>query len=183
MNSLKKGEGIPLLNFERGPGVPLLNFEGGPGVPLLNFKGVPGPTFKLWVRSWVSDPRVWRSSGPSVLLPLLQHAIYLLKEHYVFQRVHLRMVILLLFFNNYIDDPHMSLKSLLLNSRPLSLRNLEGSPIIDIQVLKRTLIISLCLEAANVAAKNLVAWLHVKAIYPWILSDPSYNLINFCSHW
>ena len=28
MNSLKKGEGIPLLNFERGPGVPLLNFEG-----------------------------------------------------------------------------------------------------------------------------------------------------------
>ena len=28
MNSLKKGDGIPLLNFERGPGVPLLNFEG-----------------------------------------------------------------------------------------------------------------------------------------------------------
>ena len=36
MNSLKKGEGVPLLNF-----------EGGPGVPLLNFRGVPGPTFKL----------------------------------------------------------------------------------------------------------------------------------------
>ena len=34
MNSLKKGEGVPLLNF-----------EGGPGVPLLNFRGVPGPTF------------------------------------------------------------------------------------------------------------------------------------------
>ena len=35
MNSLKKGEGIPLLNF-----------EGGPGVSLLNFRGVPGTTFK-----------------------------------------------------------------------------------------------------------------------------------------
>ena len=30
MNSLKKGEGIPLLNFVGGPGVPLLDFEGGP---------------------------------------------------------------------------------------------------------------------------------------------------------
>ena len=48
MNSLKKGEGVPLLNFEGGPGVLLLNFEGGPGVPLLNFRVVPGPTFKLW---------------------------------------------------------------------------------------------------------------------------------------
>ena len=48
MNSLKKGEGVPLLNFVGGLGVPLLNFEGGPGVPLLNFRGVPGPTFKLW---------------------------------------------------------------------------------------------------------------------------------------
>ena len=46
MNSLKKGEGVPLLNFEGGPGVPLLNFEVGPGVPLLNFRGVLGPTFK-----------------------------------------------------------------------------------------------------------------------------------------
>ena len=36
MNSLNKGEGVPLLNF-----------EGGPGVPLLNFRGVSGPTFKL----------------------------------------------------------------------------------------------------------------------------------------
>ena len=43
MNSLKKGEGVPLLNFEGGPGVLLLNFEGGPGVPLLNFDGVSGP--------------------------------------------------------------------------------------------------------------------------------------------
>ena len=64
MNSLKKAEGVPLLNFEGGPGVPLLNFEGVLGVPLLNFRGVPGPTFKLW---WVS--RVSRSR-----VPLLYHA-------------------------------------------------------------------------------------------------------------
>ena len=44
MNSLKKGEGVLLLNFVGSPGVPLLNFEGGPGVPLLNFRGVLGPT-------------------------------------------------------------------------------------------------------------------------------------------
>ena len=44
MNSLKKGEGVPLLDFLGSPGVPLLNFEGGPGVPLLNFRGVLGPT-------------------------------------------------------------------------------------------------------------------------------------------
>ena len=37
MNSLKRGEGVPLLNFEVDP-----------GVPLLSFMGVPGPTFKLW---------------------------------------------------------------------------------------------------------------------------------------
>ena len=36
MNSLKKGEEAPLLNF-----------EGGPGVPLLNLRGVLGLTFKL----------------------------------------------------------------------------------------------------------------------------------------
>ena len=47
MNSLKKGEGITLLNFEGGPGVPLLNFERGPVVQLLNFRGVAGLTFKL----------------------------------------------------------------------------------------------------------------------------------------
>ena len=41
MNSLKKGEEIPLLNIVEGPGVPLLNFEKGPGVPLLNFEGGP----------------------------------------------------------------------------------------------------------------------------------------------
>ena len=46
MNSLKKGEGVPLLNFEGGPGILLLNFEESPGVPLLNFRGVPGPTFR-----------------------------------------------------------------------------------------------------------------------------------------
>ena len=71
MNLLKKGEGVPLLNFEGGPGVPLLNFEGGPGVPLLNFRGVPGPTFKLWGGSRVPGPEV---PGPGVLVPLLHHA-------------------------------------------------------------------------------------------------------------
>ena len=47
MNSLKKGEEVPLLNFEWSSLVPVLNFEGGLGVPLLNFKGIPSPTFKL----------------------------------------------------------------------------------------------------------------------------------------
>ena len=57
MNSLKKGEGVPLLNFVGGPRIPLLNFEGGPGVVLLNFRGVPSPTFKLWGGSRV--PGSW----------------------------------------------------------------------------------------------------------------------------
>ena len=61
MNSLKKGEGVPLLNFEGGPGIPLLNFEGGPGVPLLNFEGGPGS----------QGPEV---PDPGVLVPLLHHA-------------------------------------------------------------------------------------------------------------
>ena len=34
MNSLKKGEGVPLLNFVGSPGVLLLNFEAGPGVTI-----------------------------------------------------------------------------------------------------------------------------------------------------
>ena len=55
MNSLKKGEGVPLLNFEGGPAILLLDFEGGPGVSLLNFEG--GPE--------VPDP--------GVLVPLLHH--------------------------------------------------------------------------------------------------------------
>ena len=50
MNSLKKGEGVPLLNF-----------EGSPGVPLLNFRGVLGPG----------------SQGPGVLVPLLHHAFFI----------------------------------------------------------------------------------------------------------
>ena len=56
MNSLKKGEGVPLLNFEEGPAILLLDFEGGPRVSLLNFEG--GPE--------VPDP--------GVLVPLLHHA-------------------------------------------------------------------------------------------------------------
>ena len=64
MNSLKKGEGVPLLNFEGSPGVPLLNFERGPGVPLLNFEGVPGPGSQ--------GPKV---PDPGILVPLLHHAV------------------------------------------------------------------------------------------------------------
>ena len=64
MNSLKKDEGVSLLNLEGGPGVPRLNFEGDPGVPLLNFRGVPCPTFKLWGGSQALGPRVLRSQVP-----------------------------------------------------------------------------------------------------------------------
>ena len=46
MNSLKKGEGFPLLNFEGGPGVPLLNFEMGSGSRVPGYRNPePGPTF------------------------------------------------------------------------------------------------------------------------------------------
>ena len=47
MNSLKKGEGVPILNFVGGPGVPLINFEGGFRVPESWGPGChgPGPTF------------------------------------------------------------------------------------------------------------------------------------------
>ena len=38
MNSLKKGETVPLLNFGGCPGVPPLNFKSIPG-PYLNFEG------------------------------------------------------------------------------------------------------------------------------------------------
>ena len=44
-------------SFKKGEGVPLLNFEGGPGVPLLNFRGVHGPTLQLWYGSRV--PGFW----------------------------------------------------------------------------------------------------------------------------
>ena len=63
MNSLKKAEGAPLLNFEGGPGVPLLYFEEGTGVPLLNFEEGLGS-------------RVPGSRGPGVLVPLLHHAFF-----------------------------------------------------------------------------------------------------------
>ena len=65
MNSLKKGQGVPLLNFEGSPGVSLLNFRWS-WVPLLNFEGVP-----------VSRSRFPGFRGPGVLVPLLHHAIYL----------------------------------------------------------------------------------------------------------
>ena len=66
MNSLKKGEGVPLLNFEGGPGVPLLNSEGGPGVPFLNFEGDPGS----------QGPN---APGLGVVVPLLQYFTILLQ--------------------------------------------------------------------------------------------------------
>ena len=56
MNSLKKGEGVPLLHFEGGSGILLLNFEGGPGVPFLNIEGSP--------RSWIPGSRGPASWGP-----------------------------------------------------------------------------------------------------------------------
>ena len=67
MNSLKKGERVPLLNFVGGAGVPLLNFEGSPGVSLLNFEGVPCPEFL----------------DPGVLVPLLRHACKVHPSPYV----------------------------------------------------------------------------------------------------
>ena len=78
MNSLKKGQGVPLLNFEGGPGVPLLNFEGGPGVPLLNFReGVPGSKFKFWggPRSRLPGSRLSRSRGPGPTFTLCQNQL------------------------------------------------------------------------------------------------------------
>ena len=67
MNSLKKGEGFPLLNFKGGLGVPLLNFEGSLGVSLLNFRGVPGPTFRLWGSPGCQGPEVLRSRSRGLI--------------------------------------------------------------------------------------------------------------------
>ena len=78
MNSLKKGEGVPLLNFEGGAGILPLNFEGGPGVPPLNFRGIPGPTFKLWGGSGVTGPRVPRSSSHFYTMPKTPMEVLLL---------------------------------------------------------------------------------------------------------
>ena len=54
MNSLKKDEGVPLLNFED---VPVLNLGGGVPSPIFKFRGGPVVT------------------GPAVLVTLLQHAV------------------------------------------------------------------------------------------------------------
>ena len=61
VNSLKKGEEVPLLNFEGGPGVPLFNFEGGPGIPLLNSRG--GGVSRVPLLNFEGNPR---SQGPEV---------------------------------------------------------------------------------------------------------------------
>ena len=47
MNSLKKVEGVPLLNFKGGPRFPLLNFRGDPG-PRSQHPEVPGPRVLLY---------------------------------------------------------------------------------------------------------------------------------------
>ena len=60
MNSLKKSEGVPLLNFEGGPGVPLLNFERGPVVQLLGESRVPPLNFEV---------------GPGSQVPLFYHTV------------------------------------------------------------------------------------------------------------
>ena len=110
MNSLKKGEGVPLLNFEGGPVVLLLNFEEGPGVPLLNFKGVPGPIFKLWGCSRV--PR------PEVLLPLWHHA----KVPYICSVIYYYLSLLII----DVSYPKVFYKSILLSSKNVALRNLTS---------------------------------------------------------
>ena len=89
MNSLKKGEGIPLLNFVGGPGILLLNFEGSPGAPLLNFRGVPGPTFiKLWGGSWVPRSRVPGSWSHFYTMPVIEFfllfLLLILNRFYIF---------------------------------------------------------------------------------------------------
>ena len=75
MNSLKKCEGVPHLNFEGGPGIPILNFEGGPGVPLLNFRGVPGLTFKPWGVSRVPKSQVPESWSHFYTMPFLPNSM------------------------------------------------------------------------------------------------------------
>ena len=60
---IKKGDGVPLLNFDESPAVPLLNFGGG--------RGVPGPTFLEVQGSGSQGSEV---SSPRVLVPLLHCA-------------------------------------------------------------------------------------------------------------
>ena len=65
LNSLKKGEGVPLLNFVGSPVVPILNFEVGLGVPLLNFEGGLGvlvPLLHHGFVNWVSLTFYWRTN-------------------------------------------------------------------------------------------------------------------------
>ena len=70
MIPLKRGEGVPLLNFKECPDVSLLNFEGGPGVTVLTFSGVPGPILNFDRGPRSQGPKV---SGPGVLVLLLHH--------------------------------------------------------------------------------------------------------------
>ena len=85
MNSLKKGEGVSLLNFEVGPRVPLLNFEGGPEVSLLNFRRVSGPTLNFWGESWVPGSGSWCPEflGSGVLVSLLHHVLGIFRTSFL----------------------------------------------------------------------------------------------------
>ena len=75
MNSLKKGEGVPLLNFVGGPGTLLLDFEGGPGVPPLNFRGSRFPllNFEGGPGSWVPGSR---GPGPTFTPCPCEHHLF-----------------------------------------------------------------------------------------------------------
>ena len=85
MNSLKKGEGVSLLNFEVGPRVPLLNFEGGPEVSLLNFRRVSDPTLNFWGESWVPGSGSWCPEflGSGVLVSLLHHVLGIFRTSFL----------------------------------------------------------------------------------------------------
>ena len=73
MNSLKKVEGVPFLNFEGSPGVLLLDFERDPGVPLLNLEGSRVLFLNLEGGPGSQGPEV---PGPGILVPLLHHAVF-----------------------------------------------------------------------------------------------------------
>ena len=66
MNWLKKGEGLPLLNFVGSPAVALLNFDGGPGVPLFNFRGVSGPGSHFYTMP-PAEVYVWSSISRTII--------------------------------------------------------------------------------------------------------------------
>ena len=66
LNSLKKGEVVPLLNFVENPGIPLLNFEGGSRGPGSQDPGpifTPCRCFSRFSRSRFFRVQVFQSPG------------------------------------------------------------------------------------------------------------------------